>query len=164
MTHRSWKRLLKSWTFGSLLAAGGILSVCLLRPCDLPGSGEPTAERTKPMAVKELHTRPTRQQFAQVERKTLRRPLVDPVAEKTAARAARRAPPPAVRLIGVAFEGDHSLALMSNPQGQIEVKGVGEMIGEDTSGMQILKIEAQSVELQHQGETITLRLQEESLR
>ena len=97
----------------------------------------------------------------------LRQPLYDP--EPTPPAPPQPKPPAVPRaklgpkldlsLVGTIIESNKSLAIIADPNGGFDVKGVGEMLEIAPDGIVITSIQSGQVTLEHQGKTTTLSLE-----
>jgi type II secretory pathway component PulC len=101
---------------------------------------------------------PTLQQFATVWHKPLRRPLFDPPPAAAASAAVAVQAPLNIKLLGTAIEAEESLAIFAIPPGTVEVKRVGEAIGEGAARVQVREIQGQRVILERHGRPVTLEM------
>ena len=151
------------------LSAAAALTVltCLFWPMDVAApTEESNARQEKSPARQSAPLRPTLKQLEAVWEKPLRRPLVDPQLPTTT--TANVITPqqalPNVRLLGIALESGHSFAIFAMPQGVIELRRVGETLGEAAGGPQIASIDAQQVVIRFQGRQITVPLEDNKER
>jgi hypothetical protein len=78
-------------------------------------------------------------------------PIVSPDESNLPAPQSESEPPLSASLLGTILEPGHNLALFAVPLSPIQVKGVGETVGDDHSG-----VEREKVVLRYRGELITL--------
>lgn len=123
-----------------------------------------SAEATDPTpanaAVTTLSPLPSLAQFGQVWRKPLRQPLFDPPVEtKVAATTSvvRSAPIP-VKLVGTAVEGKRSVAWLFVAPMTMEVRAVGETLGDPPNQIQVVDIRPDRVSLRHGGGIFDVQL------
>ena len=100
-------------------------------------------------------------------KRQLRAPLYDH--EPKPPPAAKPAPPPQQRqkatpklnltLVGTIIEAENSLAIIADPNGQFDVKGIGEILEVDPAGIAVANIEAEQVTLDYRGDTTVLVLE-----
>lgn len=100
-------------------------------------------------------------------KRSLRGPLYDP--EPTPPSPPKPRPPTVPRssekpkfnlsLVGTIIESNNSLAIIADPDGQFDVKAVGETLELAPAGIVITSIQAEQVTLTHQGKTTTLKLE-----
>jgi len=104
---------------------------------------------------------PSLQQFQQVWRKPLRRPLFDPPPAATAARTSTPPPqaPLRIKLLGTVLEPGQSMAMFAVPPGTITIKRVGEAIGEAPNQAEIMDIQTDRAVLRCQGQTMTVEIE-----
>lgn len=150
------------------LAAVLVVAACLAWPL---GISDPEVETAMSQAerIADQHKtvpKPSIQQFESLLKKQLRRPLIDPPTVKNAETKAvvKKRPMPRVRLLGIALEAGHSLAIFSTHKGEIELKGVGEILGDEADGPRISTIEDRRVVICYRGKEVTLDLEEEIRR
>ncbi len=86
----------------------------------------------------------------------LRQPLFDPPPAPAPAPQAVKAPTLAIKLAGIINEPGHSFAMFTMPDGQIEMKAVGDRCGD----VEVLSIEENTVSVRFNGQTVKLKLQE----
>ena len=167
---RKLRWILRTVGVGFCLTALFVVLYCCFSSCDVSpttassntvssnGSKNPAAGAARPL--------PSLKQFEAFWLRPLRRPLVDPPPAKPAEEQAMapKRPPPNVRLLGIAVESGHSLAMFATPQGTVELKGIGDTLGETPNGPQVASIEDQKVVLRYLGETITVALENEKAR
>lgn len=141
-----------------------VLSWCLLWPCKLSmGLTESDSPRGKKLINQIQTPKISLKEFEPFFQKPIRRPLFDQPTKTVPVQQAvvEKRPLPSVKLLGVAIETDHSLAMFLTSRGTIEVKGIGDIVGENGNDPQIVTIENQHVTLRYQGETLTLALEGE---
>jgi type II secretory pathway component PulC len=145
------------------LSAVLILSWCLLWPCKLSvGMAASSFSHEDNKSINKLQNpKLSLKQFEPFWQKQIRRPLYDPPPKTATTQQAvvEKRSPPNVKLLGVAVEANHSLAMFLNSRGSIEVKGIGDILGDNGNDPQIVAIENQRVMLRYQGETLTLALE-----
>lgn len=86
----------------------------------------------------------------------LRQPLFDPPPAPPPAPAVVKQPMLAIKLAGIINEPGHCFAMFTMPDGQIEMKAVGDRCGD----AEVLSIEDNTVNVRFNGQTIKLKLQE----
>ena len=62
-------------------------------------------------------------------------------------------------LVGTIIEAENSLAIIADPNGQFDVKGIGEILEVDPAGIAVANIEAEQVTLDYRGDTTVLVLE-----
>ena len=96
----------------------------------------------------------------------LRSPLYDPSPpQRPVVKPPRPVTPPApkkptlsVTLVGTVIDNDGRLAILADPSGKFDVKGVGESLELTPDGMTVKKIESESVTLEYNGRTLNVPL------
>ncbi len=144
----------------ALVAAWGLGSPCDVHP-SLPRRARLEAGDTIENADSEIAPL---DEFAKLWDLPLRRPLVDGAGDATASSAAAASAAAAsgallnLSLVGTIVETGRSRAVFSTPNGGIELKGVGEIVGGLPGGPEIVEIEPRHVVVRFQGQLTTLRL------
>jgi len=133
-------------------------------PCEV-AEAQPRRPRTKVSVqggAAEQRDVPSLDEFVDLWGRPLRRPSADLPGGASGANgagtAATSALPLNVNLVGTIVETGHSRAVFSTPNGAIELKGVGEIVGGLPGGPEVVEIEAKHVVLRFQGRLTTLRL------
>jgi hypothetical protein len=124
----------------------------------IPSVPKPATGDRRTSAAQEF---PPLEHFSAVWSRQLRLPLTDPAAaSQNSANIASAAPvlPIQLSLLGTALEPGYSMALFSTPQGGLELKSVGQKIGEHSGAPEIVEITADCVLLRHAGGTVKLSL------
>jgi hypothetical protein len=138
---------------------------CLFWTVDVVSPTEESITRAENNAVRHVVSpHLTIKQFEPLWQKPLRRPLVDPPKPQTVISAANTVAQqpqslPNVRLLGIALEAGHSMAFFAMPQGVIELRGIGETLGDSPGGPQVASIEDQKVVIRFQGRQINMPLE-----
>jgi len=96
---------------------------------------------------------PTRDDFASLWDRPLRRALYDPPPPPP---VVRELPPLGVELLGTIIEPDNSMALVRSEQGSVEYKRVGDIVGPVDSPASVVEIGAESIIVERAEERITL--------
>lgn len=104
---------------------------------------------------------PPRDEFAKSWDIPLRRPLYDAPPPKPEVRVP---PPLAVELLGTIIEGDNSMAIIRSPQGGVEYKRTGDLVGPDGSQASIVEIRGDSIVLDRSEERIILAVRSQDQR
>lgn len=63
-----------------------------------------------------------------------------------------------VQLVGTIIETGKSMGMFSNQTGGVEIRAVGENVGEGPMAAKILSVSAESAELQYQGKKVVLKM------
>jgi len=149
----------RSASAGLFLLSGSLLAWPLLQPAEI--SVSPRRRLPPPAAVQKRGSElPPLEAFRPIWEIDLRRPLVDPPPPQKPPPPAPRLPPLRLQLVGTVQESGHSMALLANPQGVIEVKRVGELLGEGRAAAEVVAIQAEQVTVRYQNQDIQLRLPE----
>src|SRR5882724_8861719 len=144
--HRSRKLL---WAGAAVMAACGIACVIVgvLLPYEAQSAHPGVAQMKSSGVARAEKDHATLEAFAQVWDKPLRAPLVDPPSATQPAVAAVATTAPAnvsaFRLAGTIVERGHNYALLITPDGQVDLKGVGEK----SSGADVDAVSERSVTL-----------------
>lgn len=80
-------------------------------------------------------------------------PKPNPVASSTTV-----APVLPIRLVGTIIETGKSMGMFANATGIVEIRAVGEKIGEEPMSAKLLSVSVDSAELQYQGKKVVLKL------
>jgi len=151
----------------------GLQILPLLQVCGTVALGvwifqaSPSGERSTPPSTN--RSAPVPPQFASMEDlaplldQPLRAPLYDPPPPPP---PVKEAPPPlrlTFKLVGTIVEGDQSRALLSNAEGDIEIRGVGETITLQPGGIVVEQISTEQVLLKSptQAHPIPLTIEQE---
>lgn len=147
---------------GGLWLVGAIVigwAVCGQGP-EAPEPSRPAATReAKPPATASAAV-PTLDEFARVWQKPLRRPIFDPppTAPPIATSEPKRAPLN-IKLLGTAIEPGESLAMIATPPNTLEVRGLGDTIGEGANQLEVVEIMPDRVVLRRQSERLVLEIE-----
>jgi hypothetical protein len=145
------------WASAAGLMACGVACVlaAVLLPYDARRARAGASASKHATASGATRGEPTLEAFEQVWDKPLRAPLVDapPATQPSVAPAVASAPPPLFRLAGTIVEHGHNYALLITPNGQVDLKAVGEKSGAAdvdavTDGSVTLRIDGQLVTLE----------------
>jgi hypothetical protein len=117
-----------------------------------PGSEDAEAEKADSVDPERL---------AQLAQLDLRRPLYDDQEPATEPVASRPRQPLAIRLIGIAVEPGHSVAMLVRRDGAIVLAQEGETVDVAGGVVKVLQVGDNSVEVEFQGRQSTLRLPED---
>lgn len=98
--------------------------------------------------------------LAQLVQRDLRRPLYDDAESDPAPAVAESRTPLTVRLIGIALEPDHSVAMLLRADGRIALAQAGETVELAGGSMKVLEVSENSVDVEFQGAQTTLQLPE----
>jgi hypothetical protein len=104
---------------------------------------------------------PTREDFAKLWQRPLRRPLYDPPPPKPVVRAL---PPLQVEVLGTIIEGQNSMAMVRSERGNVEYKRVGDTLGPTDSPASVLEIGSDAIVVERGEERVTLRVKSGELR
>jgi hypothetical protein len=110
---------------------------------------------------------PTLKQFEPFWKRQMRRPLFDPPPNTPVASSATVQKPPSslgVRLLGTVTEPGRSVAMLMTTRGTIEIKAVGERLGDMPDGAEVVSVNTDRAVLRYHGETISLELESEKKR
>lgn len=147
-------------TASLILATITVVATASLWPYDTPTAQNnvvPTHrnDTSKPVAV----SLPALATFGKIWSLNLRRPLVDkPVSTQAAAKkSSKPARPLSARLAGTVVEPGHSIAMFITKNGKIELKKVGEKVGD----AEILEITPIGASVRYHGKVIDLALEKE---
>jgi hypothetical protein len=150
------------------LGAAATLNWSFLWPCAVVTDPNAAVAKTeqKPIPKAPTTEKITQKQFEAVCQKSLRHPLFDPPPKTAVVQtvAIEKKPLPNVKLVGVAVESDHSLAMFVTARGSFEIKAVGDILGDNANDPQIVSIESQQVTLKYQGDTYRVVLEGEKGR
>ena len=108
----------------------------------------------------EVHPLPSRKDLQEVASRRLRDPLFDPPPQPV---EKPKPPPPVVlpfKLVGTMIEPGQSLAVFHDRAGQVELRAEGETIDGTTNGPKVIRIGADSVDIEHHGKQIVLKVVE----
>lgn len=150
-------------TCGCLAGAGTVIAWGA-RPASItpavPTNAAPRAATTRvPSASGERA--PTREDFAQLWDRPLRRALYDPPPPKA---VVRELPPLNVELLGTIIEAENSMAIVRTEQGRVEYKRVGESIGPTDSPASVVEIGPEEIVVERSAERISLHVRTTDLR
>jgi len=162
MRLQTQKLALSAATGGCLLAAAGVVAWGLQSPALSPLGNYAVSTRTTPVddAI-EQQPAPTREEFAQLCERPLRRPLYDPPPPKP---VVKQLPPLRVELLGTIIDGDNSMAIIRSEQGKVEYRRNGESVGPVDSPARLVEIQSDSVLLERADERVTLKVQSNGRR
>lgn len=159
----SMRKLL--WLLGTslLLGSGCTVVWAICWPYDIPATTTSVRPQTATVrnTVQQEATQPTFADFEPYLDRQLRRPLVDPPPATTtpAASPTRPAPQLQIRLVGTILEAGRSMAMLTTPAGSIEVRGIGETVGEPPADAEVLDIGLNKAVLRYRGQSVTLELE-----
>lgn len=146
------------WTGHAVWAGvlGAIVLVLLAPPAEvLPPRAPAGVARKTSVATPML---PSPEELQRVWSRPLRQPLFDP--PPAAPVVVKTTPPPLpAKLLGTIEESGQSKALFAMKGGSMEIRGVGEKLGEDASAAEIVSIEQERVVVKYHGQSITLTLE-----
>lgn len=162
MRVRRAKWLLQAVGIGCYFAAAISLAWAFFWPCTVPTlsivkEGRRTADNV-PRAATSSESRAST--LGSHWEKRLRAPLIDPPVAVTGESTPRDGQPQPepwnATLLGTILEPGHNVAIIAVPPATIEVKGVGEKVGEDPFGAEIVDVLRDKVVLRRDGALITL--------
>jgi hypothetical protein len=158
MRLRTQKLALSATTGGCLLATAGIVTWGLQSTALSPPENRDVNAHSSSVAdsTDERSPTPTREAFAQLCERPLRRPLYDPPPPKP---VVKQLPPLRVELLGTIIDGDNSMAIVRSEQGKVEYRRKGESVGPSESPALLVEIQSNAVLLERDQERITLKVQ-----
>ena len=106
-------------------------------------------------AVEEVERGPTKEDFAELCGRPLRRALYDP---PPPAPEVKLLPPIQIELLGTIIEAQNSIAMVKSAQGNTEYKRVGDAIGPQESPAQLVEIRGDSIILERAGDRLTFQV------
>jgi hypothetical protein len=166
MSIRRTRHILTALGIAATTGAVGVAAWGLCWPCQVPAA-QPRDRRDSPDDQRDAAATAetlSLDELAKVWDQPLRRPLVDFAPGTAATKAAGSTPgaPAAsalnLNLVGTIIESGHSRAVFAMPNGAIELKGVGEIIGPSPTGPEVVAIEPKHVVVRFQGQLTTVRL------
>jgi hypothetical protein len=161
---RRLKKLAYSVATAASLAAAGLVVAWGVRPIAAPWD-EVHARHAHPQtmtaAASGVPLGPSRDDFAQLWDRPLRRELYDPPPPKP---LVKQLPPLRVELLGTILEAANSMAIVRSEQGRIEYKRAGDSVGPADSPAQLVEIGADSIVVVRADERVTLKVSESRRR
>lgn len=151
-------------TGSTVLGAGTLLLIAwaLWIPIAASASADRRALAVSPDSVSLRADEPRIEDFAQIWEKPLRRSLSDsmPPPDRPTV-VSNRFAPLNLQLLGTMVEPDQARALFATHRGELEVRRVGESIGNPPASAELLRIEPKAVRLRYRNQDFTLVLREE---
>jgi len=158
MNIRRTKSQLGFTAIGLVLASVGVIVTACLWPYQQHCASNIQSVKPKPTPSSQVNTLPALSTLANIWKLNLRRPIFDNPTARTATAPTRKAASRlSARLAGTVIESGHSIAMFVTKKGGIELKSIGEMVG----NAKILSISKNGVTVEHNGTTIELSLEQD---
>lgn len=161
MNIRRTKLFLWYTTSGLILTTAVVVATASLRPYDVPNVNvAPEPLPTEDPSQQQEAGLPALSTFRKIWTLNLRRSLVDTPVTTQTKNTKKPISPLAARLAGTVVESGHSIAMFITPNGGIELKGVGEKVGD----AEILGITQTGASVRYHGDVIDLTLENKKQR
>lgn len=158
MSIRATKRLLWVFTLGCGAAGSACLYWGAIAECDLPLVQRPRSNGPARSAESDSASEPSLDQFAEFWKKRLQPPVDEPAPTVDPPQAAPPpvvAPPPNVAVVGTLVEDQQAFALVAVAEGKVELKRVGDPVGEPGSP-EITQITSRGLKLAYMGSEVVI--------
>jgi hypothetical protein len=150
-------------TLACLMATVAVVAWGLHMP-ELPSSASRSVmgdTSTQAEPATDLIKEPSREDFAQLLGRPLRRMLYDPPPPQP---EVKQLPALQVELLGTIVEPENSMAMVRNAEGGVEYKRVGDAIGPSDSPGNLIEIHGDSIIVERDSQRITFRVRGTELR
>lgn len=163
MSVKALRLTLRSLTALMVIGAAAVLfwsvTIAEAEPASVPGVTG-TAKR-QPARIQEVVPLEDFEPFLEKRLRT-RAPKAEPPPERRSVTATRAAQSLDIALLGTILEQGRSKAILVGPDGEIELKGVGDSLDITPAGVEVKEIQFASVTLLYRGQTVKLEVESEA--
>lgn len=161
------RRILSGLAIGFLALSGLVIAWAT---SDLPSAAAPVSQLARSLSTNQTSQDAEQADPLELASRPLRAPLYDsppppprppaPVVEKRPPPRRQPTPQPKLQLtlVGTIIDADERLAIVSDPAGQFDIKGIGEALELEPPGVRIRQIDAEQVTLEYQGNKSVVEL------